>query len=501
MTTLESASTVAKHSISAAARIGLRASKWLLETRGISPETAAQLPVDSATVFFPDCNAKLPAIRFGYSQGWKARSYPEKHFVAGDQVKREFWNLSRVLRSNPETVWIVEGELDVLAMVEAGIPTSAILSTQGALAKPIEGDPNEHSNYAYVREALAAGLSKVTKFVWCGDADTAGRVMRDDMVRLLGRGRFHFVDWPEGIKDAGDMLVKDGAEALLDLVTKGALPWPIVGLYQLSKLPEPPPLSVWMPGFPEWENKVLLAPRTLSAVTGHPGHGKTLMWNQIWFSIVKNYCIPICSFSAETRPRPHVRRQLRTLYHGGVLEVHLDDRQRAEADEWINEMYFWMVPPDNQPTLRWILDTAEDAVIRYGCRIVSIDPWNRLEGAANPGEREDQYILRCLKECYQFATDMNVHFQILAHPAKMEGNRRGTAPMLEDIAGAKHWDNVVDQGFTVHRPKLFEGGIAKTETQFFHRKARFDELGYPCQMNLDFDKKAGKFKSVDYDIR
>jgi twinkle protein len=500
MTTSESATTAVKPSTSGMDRISLKAGKWLRENRGISPETTAQLPVDSATVFFPDCSEKLPALRFGYSQGWKARSYPDKHFVAGDSVKREFWNLARVLKAQPATVWIVEGELDALAMVEAGIPSSAILSTQGALAKKIDGDPNEHSNYAYVKEGLAAGLNKVKKFVWCGDADDAGRLMRDDMVSLIGRGRFHFVDWPEGIKDANDMLLKDGPGELLDRVQNGALPWPIEGLYQLSDLPEPPALPVWMCGFPEWERKVLLAPRTLSVVTGHPGHGKTLLFNQIWFNIVKNYCIPICSFSAETRPRPHVRRQLRTLFHGGVLEAHLTDQERAAADAWINEMYFWMVPPD-QPTLKWILKTAEDAVIRYGCRIVQIDPWNRLEAARAAGEREDEYVLRCLKDCYAFATDMNVHVQILAHPAKMDGQRRGTAPMLEDIAGAKHWDNLCDQGFTVHRPKLFEGGVAKTETQLFHRKARFDELGHPCQMMLDFDKKTGKFKSVDYDIR
>jgi hypothetical protein len=30
--------------------------------------------------------------------------------------------------------------------------------------------------------------------------------------------------------------------------------------------------------------------------------------------------------------------------------------------------------------------------------------------------------------CYQFATDTNCHGQILAHPAKMEGARRGQGP-------------------------------------------------------------------------
>jgi len=71
----------------------------------------------------------------------------------------------------------------------------------------------------------------------------------------------------------------------------------------------------------------------------------------------------------------------------------------------------------------------------------------------------------------------------------MEGTRRGTAPRLEDIAGAKHWDNLPDEGFTVRRPKMYEKGTIKTEAVLYHRTARFDELGYPCMLGLDFQLK------------
>jgi hypothetical protein len=33
-----------------------------------------------------------------------------------------------------------------------------------------------------------------------------------------------------------------------------------------------------------------------------------------------------------------------------------------------------------------------------------------------------------------------------------------------------------------------------------HRKVRFEELGYPWQLNLDYDRNKGRYKSVDYDI-
>ena len=110
-----------------------------------------------------------------------------------------------------------------------------------------------------------------------------GLSLRADIVHILGVARFRFVEWPEGCKDANDLLRTDGPKALYDLVTEGALQWPVEGLYRLNELPEPAPMTLWKPGFPEWEGKVMLSPRTLSVVTGHPGHGKTQLWSQIWF--------------------------------------------------------------------------------------------------------------------------------------------------------------------------------------------------------------------------
>lgn len=491
------ASTAAIRSDGELAKLNPTALMWLKQ-RGISLATLVQLDVASGTAWFPDAGAKRPAIFFRYSDGWKARSYPEKGFVSGGGFKREFWNLERVLADPSEIVFIVEGELDVCALVEAGIPNSQVLSAQGAKDKPTAGDPKELAGYAYVENGLEAGLASVKKFVWCGDGDGAGHILREDMVKLLGAARFWFVDWPEGINDANEMLLKDGAEALRELVQDGALPWPVNGVYRLSELPEPAPMVLWEPGFPEWEHKVMLAPRTLSVVTGHPGHGKTALMNQIFFNIIDKYGVPFCGASFETRPKPHIRRQIRTLW-SGKLERDMDDSERSKADRWIDERYLFLVHPEQRPTLEWFLDMAEVAVIRHGARIVQIDPWNRLEGSRSTNESETDYIGRCLRTLHTFASDMNCHVQVLAHPAKMDNQRRGQPPTLEDISHSKNWDNMVDQGFVVHRPKMFEKGEMKTECSFYHRKARFDELGHPCRLNLDYKIKLGKYISVDYE--
>ncbi len=464
---------------------------WAKE-RGLSRATLERLPVASGTTFFPGLNAKSQAVFFKYAKGWKARAFPEKAFVSGGNFEPSFWNLEAVLRGAPGTVYICEGELDAAALVEAGLTPEQVLSVPtGAKTRPAE-DPHSQRGYSYVLTALKEGLSKTKRFVWCGDMDEPGLALRSDMVRLLGAARFMFLTWTDGCNDANEMLIKAGPERLYELLTQGGTLWPQEGLYRLSELPEPPPLTIWTPSIPGFDGKVHLAPRTLSLVTGQPGHGKTLIWGQIWQDICRNYGVVACIASFETRPRPHIRRQIRTLLTG-KLEIEMTEAEMAQADQWIDDHYLFLVHNDQRPTLDWFLECAETAVVRHGARVIQLDPWNRLEATRSRDENESEYILRCLRACYVFANDMDCHVQIVAHPAKMDGARRGQAPSLEDISGSKHWENIVDQGFVVHRPQMFEGTERKTHTAFYHRKARFEELGYPCKLLLNFDLAQRRF--------
>lgn len=478
-------------------RISDNAQAWA-QSRGISRATLEQAPAASGTTFFPDLGAKSEAIFFRYQQGWKARSIPEKSFVAGGGFKPSFWNIEQVLEAAPGTVYIVEGEMDLLALVEAGIPAPQVISVpNGARQKPSRDVLNERG-YSYVLDALQQGLNRAKRFVWCGDGDEAGLVLRGDMLKIFGAARFMYVTWPEGIKDPNDMLVKEGPEALRSMVLDGALPWPQEGLYRLSDMPEPPQLTIWKPSIPGFDGRIHLAPKTLSLVTGHPGMGKTLCFGQIWQDIAKTYNLVCAIASFETRPKPHLRRQLRTLLTGR-LENELSDAECRQADAWIDEHYLFISHPEQRPSLDWLLEVAETAVVREGAKVIQIDPWNRLEAARSKDETETEYILRCLRAMYVFANDMDCHFQVVAHPAKMDGARRGQAPALEDVSGSRHWENIIDQGFVIHRPQMFEGTERKTETAFYHRKARFEELGYPVKLMLNYDLNSRKYVPLEVD--
>ena len=143
----------------------------------------------------------------------------------------------------------------------------------------------------------------------------------------------------------------------------------------------------------------------------------------------------------------------------------------------------------------------EVAVARHGCRAVVIDPWNKLESDKPAGKRETEWIGECLDTLMDLARGYSIHVQILAHPAKPEDMKsRKIAPDTYSISGSAHWFNKIDQAFCIWRPKIFgESGERMTEATFYHQKARFDELGYPCQLGLRYGLSTGRFKSTDFE--
>jgi len=373
-----------------------------------------RLGVASGTAFFPKLGRQASGVFFRYGDGWKARSFPEKAFVSKPGTKPGFWNLDAVLAGSCETVCIVEGELDALSLVEAGLPVDSVLSVPTGARE--RNDDGPERGFGYVKDALA-GLRRAKRFVLCVDADGPGRDLREALAAILGKARVLFVDWPEGIKDANDMLLADGAAALRELVEHGAVEWPVRGLYDVYQIPEPAPITTWDPGFPEWGGRIKVAPGMMSVVTGYPGHGKTVFFTQFWFQIAKQYDLMVMLAPFETRPKPHLVRQLRTL-HSGLLVRNMSQAQIAAADRWIYEHYRFALNGDEQPTLEWFLEKAEYAVIRFGATVILVDPWNRLESAQAPGETETEYIGRCLCALHDFAQQMNCHVQIIAHSAK-----------------------------------------------------------------------------------
>jgi len=482
------------------ANLSTAAVQWAAE-RGISESTLERAGVASGTTGMPEvgeCQViAFPYRRNGTVVNVKYRALEAKSFKQREGGELRFWNLDEVLRAKSERVYITEGEMDALALIEAGVPAGEVISVPNGAPIRVSDEPDEMGRYRYVDAGLEEGLSNCKKFVLATDNDAPGRALREDLVRLLGPARCYFVEWPEGIKDANKFLVEHGAGDLAMFLEEDAREWPVTGLYGLLDIPEPPPLEIWRPGFAEWENKLAFAARTVSVVTGHPGHGKTTLMAQIVYQMCRDYEIKAVMASFETRAKPHHQRNIRQFMYGR-LDWNLSDEERETADHWNHEHFRWIIHPNRHPTLCFVLDMAEVAVIRENARFVQIDPWNRLDSDRPDNMRETEWIGQCLDEMLDFARDMNVHVQVIAHPAKVDSKLRGKRPELEDISGSKHWDNKVDLGLCIHRPKVFEDGERKTEADLWVLKSRFEECGYPCKLAINYDLTEGRFKATDY---
>jgi twinkle protein len=476
--------------------------QWAVK-RKISVRTLKAMNVGGGAEQFG--NQKLPAIIFNYlnasgeTVNWKARSLAGKEYKQKQNGEQQFYNQAAVLAGPLEEIYIVEGEMDACALVEAGIPPHSILSVIGGAPPRPSEDPRGSQRYSYVEEALQAGLDKCKRIILATDNDSPGRHLRADLAQLLGGGSCYWVEWPEDTKDANDYLMKFGGESLSLYLREAPMEFPIEGVFHLSEIPEPPALVLWQ-GWPGWKGKLHLSPTCLSVLSGWPGHGKSHLSQQLWAQIVKQYGIRVALMSMETREKPFVRRNLRSAYWG-KLESEMTEAEKKEADDWIEAHFLFIHHPKNAPEFGWIADIIYECHARHGISAVSVDPFNMILPTFNRQQQtETAWIGECLDTCTYLAKVCNLHLQILAHPAKPMGAGVREPITYSSISGSQHWANKADQVISIHRDKFVDDyGNRNSDARLIVHKSRYEELGYPCEIAMKLELDQGIFKCMEYD--
>ena len=470
--------------------------------RGLSQKTLTDLRIESGQGQYG--KDKLESIVFGYYDtkgervNYKARAIEEKIFKQQTGGAQQFFNLDNVLRSkNLDTVYITEGELDLCALYESGFAIDSILSVPNGAPATSMTDPDTSRKYKYVLDGLEAGLENVNCFVLLTDNDEAGLFLRNDLAGILGHGRCKFVDFPEGVKDANDFLLRVGKDQLQWQINEALQEFPIEGVYTLDEIPELPPITLYDPDFNGWDDKVMLGAGMVSVLVGMPGHGKTVFSIQMWSQIALKHNVPIGIFSGETRVKPYLRRHLRTFYHK-KLEYDLNPTEIKDADDWIRDHFLFVNHPNNAPEFSWLCERIKDMKARYGIGAFILDPFNKLEMPSFGKVSETQYIGRCLDDFCTLAKLLDIHIMVLAHPAKPDAKAVNTAPNAYSISGSAHWYNKPDQIFSLYRPKFTnDDGSRNTESNLTVWKTRYEELGYPRVLDMLYNLNTGCFESAD----
>ena len=483
-------------------RLDSKTIQWATR-RKISPETLKKLHVGSENIQFGE--RQLPSIVFHYldadgeSVNYKARALTEKSYTQQPGGRQQFFNQAAVMAGPMDEVYVVEGEMDACALVEAGVPVHSVLSVVGGAPSATSDDPANAKRYQYVLDANTAGLDRCKRLIICTDGDSPGRHLRLDLARIFGAAHCHWIEWPEGIKDANDALVAWGAESLSMFLREDVREFPLDGVYRLSDIPEPPALVLWQ-GWPGWQGKLHLSPTCLSVLSGWPGHGKSHLSQQLWAQIVKKYGIRVALMSMETREKPFVRRNLRSAYWS-KREVDMSEAEKKEADDWIEEYFLFIHHPSNSPTFPWVTDKINECHARHAISAVSLDPFNMIvPDFDRRAQTETGWIGKCLDDCTYLAKACNLHLQILAHPAKPLGAGVKEPITYSSISGSQHWANKSDQVISIHRDKFVDDfGNRNSDARLIVHKSRYEELGYPCEIAMKLELDQGIFKCTEYD--
>lgn len=437
----------------------------------------------------------LPCVLFPYLRGdeiinIKYRTL-DKAFSQEKDAEKIFYGLNDVA----ETCCIVEGEIDKLSLYEAGIP-NAISVPDGAPAKLT---PSDSAKFDYLKNCESE-LSVVKKFILAVDNDGPGKVLEEELARRLGKEKCWRVTWPEGCKDANDVLVKEGVDALKSCIEQ-ATPYPLKGIYLASDfLAEI--LDYYDNGaakghFTGWDSlnpHYRVRPGELCIVTGTPGSGKSQWLDALTMNLAKahGWKFGLCSFE---NPRSAHALKLASQYYRMPVRPgpnpHIPRDKIEKFSYWLDQRYYWISADDESPTFDWILEKAKALVYRYGINGLVIDPYNEIEHCRSKDQTETEYVSQILSKLRHFAMNSGVHVWFVAHPAKLRPNSDGNTPVpsLYEISGSANFVNKADVGVVIARQD-------NDMVEIHFKKVRFQDTGTRGVATLRYDKVSGTYSDV-----
>ena len=205
---------------------------WFAD-RGISPSTLKHYGVFGGYAYYGELEDEALSIRFPYRWQdtlWSIKSRTmDKKFTRTPSARKILFGMDKIAEYE-KTLIFAEGEGDILALYECGI--------KNAVSVP-DGAPPENSKEVKMEylEECQEFISRFTHFVIAVDSDAPGKRLEQELSRRLGIDSCKKVIWPLDCKDANDVLVKYGEEALRECIDQ-AQEYPVNGIFGVKELSE-----------------------------------------------------------------------------------------------------------------------------------------------------------------------------------------------------------------------------------------------------------------------
>lgn len=468
--------------------------KWF-EGRGISKQTLVSSKVTEGIEWMPQTQKNENTIQFNYFLDGELINTKfrdgKKNFKLCKDAEKILYNLDSI-RTSKECV-IVEGEIDALSFIEAGI--------YNVVSVPNGFNAKGTVNLDYLDSYLNFFDNK-EKIYLALDNDEAGLNGRSEFIRRLGSERCYLVDFKDS-KDANEFLSSYGKEELKECIKTANL-MPIDNIVVLENLNDELD-EFWTNGFergmvmglPDFDKHFSLALKQYTLVTGVPQSGKSEFLDQLLLKVNLKYNHKICYCSPENEPFTfHHDKLFQKLYGrrpSGEEEIK-SENVKAVKNYITDNIYH--VQFDNRYWLQDVLAKFTELVRRKGVRMFVLDPYNKVKlkgGSSDIVKYTEEYHI-LLDE---FVKKNDCHLFLVAHPSKMtlqEGSKKThLMPTAYNIkGGSEHFDmsyNVLGVN------RIYESKLVHVKTL----KVKFRHLG---EINKDaffsFNTVNGRYEELQF---
>ena len=459
------------------------------EQRGIPAEVAETEGIFKTSRKMPQTGNIEKCIVFPYfvNEELVNRKYRDgaKHFMLEANAQLVPWRIDHILHTS-ECI-VTEGEMDALSFIVAGYDN--VISVPNGAQK----------NLTYLDEFIETHFENKSRIYIAADTDAKGLELRAELVRRFGEEKCRIVTYGEGCKDANELLMNQGAEALKKAIAE-AQEVPLEGIFtaddvreELELLFEKGLQKGAVLGMGELDDLLSVEVGRLLVVTGIPGDGKSEFLDEVAVHLSLNYDWRCAWFSPENFPV--------TLHHPKLIEKLIGKRflkgimKPMEFDAAVGYLSrnFFDILPEEGYRVDTILEKAEALVRRKGIRVFILDPYNCLEHQIPTGQSETQYISEFLEKLRSFARRKQVLVILAAHPVKMKKDPisgKYPVPTMYDISGSAAFFNKADFGLAIERDR--SQGVTRVHVQ----KVKFRHLGQPGVASFQYNTHCGRFVSI-----
>jgi twinkle protein len=359
----------------------------------------------------------------------------------GKSLKPILWGMWHIDTKSP--LVITEGQPDAMAIWQSGY-------------KNVVSVPAGASNLTWIENCFE-WLNNFSEIYIYGDNDDAGIKMIENIKNRLGGQKVREVK--HNYKDANEVYLKDGAEAIINDINEAFNEVP-EGLSNISKVAydyeESGIAEGIATGFKGLDYELeYLRPEEVSVVFGRTGEGKSTVVSQIVCNSIEQKQ-PVFLYSGEMGDKKVKRWLYRqacgmsdkfinyiTRYIGGIPKAKKEIKPEVvkAINKWADN-YFITLDKKSvsvRKEVENLFKTMEIAIKKYGCKLVIID---NLMSAIAEGDghyfRQSNFMARCV----EFANANGCHVMVVAHPNKTTDE--GDALKKTSISGSGNIINMAD---------------------------------------------------------